>query len=56
MTGDRLNGIGQAAYQCRRDFGGKMFLVRVMVDDGLDPAGVVTAYRTSKIERYWKNP
>jgi hypothetical protein len=44
------------AYQCRRDFGGKMFLVRVMVDDSLEPTVVVTAYRTSKIERYWKKP
>ena len=44
------------AYQSRWDFGGKMFLVRVMVDDSLDPAVVVTVYRTSKIERYWKKP
>ena len=44
------------AYQSRRDFGGMIFLVRVMVDDSLDPAVVVTVYRTSKIEKYWKKP
>jgi hypothetical protein len=35
--------------------GGKMFLVRVIIDDGVDPAVVVTVYRTTKIEKYWKN-
>jgi hypothetical protein len=44
------------AYQRKWDIGGKMFLVRVIVDDGVDPAVVVTAYRTTKIEKYWKNP
>ena len=44
------------AYQSKRDIGGKMFLVRVIVDDGMDPAVVVTVYRTTKIEKYWKNP
>ena len=43
------------AYQSKRDIGGKMFLVRVIVDDGVDPAVVVTVYRTTKIEKYWKN-
>jgi len=42
------------AYQSKRDIGGKIFLVRVMVDDSGDPAVVVTAYRTTKIERYWR--
>jgi hypothetical protein len=31
-----------------------MFLLRVIVDDALDPAVVVTVYRTTKIEKYWK--
>jgi hypothetical protein len=44
------------AYQSKRDIGGKMFLVRVMVDDSIDPAVVVTAYRTTKIDRYWRKP
>jgi hypothetical protein len=33
-----------------------MFLLRVIVDDGVDPAVVVTVYRTTKIEKYWKSP
>ena len=45
-----------SAYQSRFDIGGKMFLVRVMVDDSVDPAVVVTAYRTTKIDRYWREP
>ena len=44
------------SYQSKRDIGCKMFLLRVIVADGVDPAVVVTAYRTTKIEKYWKNP
>ena len=33
-----------------------MFPVRVMVDDIVDPAVVVTAYRTTKVDRYWRKP
>lgn len=45
------------AYQSRVDFGnGKVFLVRLIVDDTADPAVVVTAYRTSKIYKYWRQP
>ena len=44
------------AYQSQRDIGGKMFLLRVMVDDSVDPAVVVTVYRTTKIDRYWNKP
>ncbi len=44
------------AYQSRRDIGGRMFLLRVVVDDTVDPAVVVTAYRTTKIEKYWGKP
>jgi uncharacterized protein DUF4258 len=40
-------------YQSKCDIGGKMFLLRVIVDDALDPAVVVTAYRTTKLEKYW---
>ena len=32
----------------------KTFLVRIFVDVDHDPAEVVTAYRTSKIAKYWK--
>lgn len=32
---------------------GKLFLVRVVVAFDADPPLVVTAYRTSKIDKYW---
>ena len=44
---------GRKAYQSRVDFRGKIFLVRAIVDESVDPARVVTAYRTSKISKYW---
>jgi hypothetical protein len=43
------------ACQSQIDFGGgKIFLVRVIVDDTVEPAMVVTVYRTTKINKYWK--
>ena len=43
------------AYQSKVDFGGgKEYLLRVIVNDGVDPAVVVTVYRTKKIEKYWR--
>jgi hypothetical protein len=33
---------------------GKIYLLRVFVDFDRRPAEVVTAYRTSKVEKYWK--
>jgi hypothetical protein len=44
------------AYQSKCDMGGKMFLLRVIVNDSVHPAIVVTAYRTTKIEKYWRKP
>lgn len=35
---------------------GKMYLLRIIVVDTIDPASVVTAYRTSKIGKYWREP
>lgn len=32
----------------------RMYLVRVVVDIDRQPAEVVTAYRTSKVSKYWK--
>jgi hypothetical protein len=29
-------------------------LIRVMVDDTIEPPVVVTAYRTSKVHKYWR--
>jgi hypothetical protein len=33
----------------------KDYLIRVFVDIDREPAEVVRAYRTTKIEKYWKN-
>jgi hypothetical protein len=33
--------------------GGKLYLVRVVVDTGGDGDTVVTVYRTSRIKKYW---
>ena len=32
---------------------GKMYLLRVVVDEDDQPPLIITAYRTSKIEKYW---
>lgn len=43
------------AYQAIIDFGtGKDYLVRVIVNDTVEPARVVTAYKTSRIKKYWR--
>ena len=47
---------GRDVLQSRIDFAGRIFLVRVFVDVDRSPPEVVTAYRTSKIEKYWRNP
>lgn len=46
---------GRAVYQSRMAFRepAKTYLLRVLVDIDRDPAEVVTAYRTSKVEKYW---
>ena len=46
---------GKKAYQSMVDFGeGKIFLLRAIVDDTVEPAKVITVYRTSKISKYWR--
>ncbi len=48
---------GRKAYQSKLDFGGgKIYLLRAVVTDLVDPGTVVTVYRTSRIDRYWRNP
>lgn len=47
---------GRTAYQSRENINGKMFLVRVIVDERFDPAVVVTVYRTTKVQKYWRAP
>jgi hypothetical protein len=46
---------GRKAYQSQIDFGsGRIFLLRAIVDDTLEPAVVLTVYRTKRIKRYWR--
>ena len=46
---------GRRVYQSKLDLGsGKMFLLRVIVDERVRPPVVVTVYRTSKIAKYWR--
>ena len=45
---------GRNAYQSVVTFGAKEFLVRAIVDDKSEPGTVVTVYRTSKIDKYWR--
>jgi hypothetical protein len=48
---------GRKAYQSQMVLeGGKLYLLRAIVFDGVEPAVVVTAYRTSRIRKYWREP
>ncbi len=45
----------EKVYQSQIDFGrGKIYLLRVIVDDQAVPPMVITVYRTSKIMKYWR--
>jgi hypothetical protein len=44
---------GRAVYQAKLE---KKYLLRVFVDIDRYPPEVVTVYRTSKIEKYWRQP
>ena len=41
-------------YQSKMEINDKPYLVRVMLNEKATPAKVVTVYRTSKIDKYWK--
>lgn len=43
-------------YQSRVEISGKAYLLRVMVNETMNSALVVTMYRTSKISKYWRKP
>jgi hypothetical protein len=47
---------GRAVYQSRIEVGepGKTYLLRVVVDVDRQPAEVVTVYRSSKVQKYWR--
>jgi len=43
-------------YQSQLDFGtGKPYLLRLFINTTIDPAVVVTVYRTSQIKKHWRN-
>lgn len=45
---------GRDVAQSRVDYRGREYLVRVFTDVDRSPAEVVTAYRTSRISKYWR--
>lgn len=46
---------GKKAYQSQIDFGdGRIFLLRVIVAEDVDPPLGVTVYRTKRINKYWR--
>ena len=43
-------------YQSKLDFGGgQVYLLRAVVAEDADPPGVVTVYKTTRIEKYWRS-
>jgi hypothetical protein len=46
---------GRDVLQSRIEVNKKTYLIRVFVDIDRRPAEVVTAYRTSRIEKYWRS-
>ena len=47
---------GRRVFQARESGpGGKMILLRVIVDTRTLPWTVLTAYRTSKVSKYWRD-
>ena len=53
--GQKVPGHGHVVcYQSKATINQKPYLVRVMVNETLDPPLIVTVYRTSKIGKYWE--
>lgn len=46
--------LGRVVLQSRLQEFGSEYLVRVFVDIDRNPAEIVTAYRTSKVLKYWR--
>ena len=55
----RLSGVrkGAPVYQSRMERGDtpKIYVLRVVVDIDREPSEVVTAYRSSKVQNYWRS-
>jgi len=41
-------------YQSRVEISGKQYVLRVLVNETVQSPVVITAYRTSKIRKYWR--
>jgi hypothetical protein len=62
LSVDEVEGVLAAPEQQVPGYGGRLvlqskvgrFLIRVVIEPDRDPAEVVTAYRTSRVERYWQ--
>ena len=66
LSGETIDGVlkrpeqqlevrpGRVVLQSRVQESGSEYLVRVFVDIDRNPAEVVTAYRTSKVLKYWR--
>ena len=46
---------GRMVYQARVVEKGKTYLVRLIVEEWHQPPIIVTLYRTSRLEKYWRN-
>jgi hypothetical protein len=52
-----LDSTGKRVYQSKVELeAGKTYLIRVVMNEKSDVPVVVTVYRTSKIEKYWRKP
>ena len=45
---------GRVVLQSKTQEGGTEYLLRIFVDIDRNPAEIVTAYRTSKVSKYWR--
>ena len=45
---------GRKAYQLKFEEGGRTYLLRAIVSAG-EPPTVITVYRTSRIDKYWRS-
>ena len=49
------NDIDETVCQSKKIFEDKVYLVRVYVNFYKEPPVIISAYRTSKIEKYWRS-
>ena len=45
---------GRLAYQGKLPSNGKIYIVRVIVEKKAERLRVITAYKTGKVDKYWK--